>query len=433
VTNAHGHATRALTGDLAAPAALLAKWRRRALTFGAVFTILAVVLAVLAEVMEKDGFLHLLTSWLMGSMLCWGFALGGLALLMVQYCSGGKWGLLIRRPLEAMSRTLWLTALMFLPILIFMKKLYLWARYSNPSEVAQALSQGLIGKEQAHALNWKHPMLSPVSVWVQIIVCFALWLGYTFVLNRQSLQRDADPNPNVPFWQKRFENISGFGIVVYAITLTVLVIDLVMSTNITWFSTMYGLNYLVAQGYAVLALSVITVVSLSKAEPMKTILRTTEQHDLGKLMFAFVMLNIYLNFSQFLIIWSGNSPEEISWYLDRIRGHWGVFFTFDFIFHWLIPFCLLLSRDIKRIKRRIVMVGMWMIWARCFDMFMLIEPNFSPRHLHFSIGILEYIAVPGAMISFWVVAYLHQLGKRPLVQTNDPHLAEILEAEHAHA
>ena len=433
MTNAHGHATRALTGDLAASSALMGRWRRRALTFGVVFTILAVVLVVLAQVMENDKFLHLLTSWLMGAMLCWGFSLGGLALLMVQYCSGGKWGLLIRRPLEAMSRTLWLTGLMFLPILIFMKKIYLWARYSNPSEVAQALSQGLIDKAQAHALNWKHPMLNPTSVWVQIIVCFAIWLGYVFLINRWSLQRNADPNPNVPFWQKRFENISGFGIVVYSLTLTALVIDLVMSTNITWFSTMYGLNYLVGQGYAVLAISVITVVSLSKAEPMKTILRTTEQHDLGKLMFAFVMLNIYLNFSQFLIIWSGNSPEEISWYLDRIRGHWGVMFTLDFIFHWLIPFCLLLSRDIKRNKRRIVMVGMWMVWARCFDMFMLIEPNFSPRHLHFSIGILEYIAVPGAMISFWVAAYIGQLGKRPLVQTNDPHLAEILEPEHAHA
>jgi hypothetical protein len=433
VTNAHGHATRALTGDLAASSALMGRWRRRALTFGVVFTILAVVLVVLAQVMENDKFLHLLTSWLMGAMLCWGFSLGGLALLMVQYCSGGKWGLLIRRPLEAMSRTLWLTGLMFLPILIFMKKIYLWARYSNPSEVAQALGQGLIDKAQAHALNWKHPMLSPTSVWVQIIVCFVIWLGYVSLINRWSLQRDADPNPNVPFWQKRFENISGFGIVVYSLTLTALVIDLVMSTNITWFSTMYGLNYLVGQGYAVLALSVITVVSLSKAEPMKTILRTTEQHDLGKLMFAFVMLNIYLNFSQFLIIWSGNSPEEISWYLDRIRGHWGVMFTLDFLFHWLIPFCLLLSRDIKRNKRRIVMVGMWMVWARCFDMFMLIEPNFSPRHLHFSIGILEYIAVPGAMISFWVAAYIGQLGKRPLVQTNDPHLAEILEPEHAHA
>ena len=396
MTNAHGHATRALTGDPAASLGLMAGWRRRALTFGAVFTILAIVLVVLAEVMEHDKFLHLLTSWLMGAMLCWGFSLGGLALLMVQYCSGGKWGLLIRRPLEAMSRTLWVSALMFLPILIFMKKIYLWARYSNPTDVAQALERGLIDKAQAHALNWKHPMLSPASVWVQIVICFVIWFGYMFLMNRWSLQRDADSQPNVPFWQKRFENISGFGIVVYSLTLTALVIDLVMSTNITWFSTMYGLAYLVAQGYAVLALSVITVVSLSKAEPMKTILRTTEQHDLGKLMFAFVMLNIYLNFSQFLIIWSGNSPEEISWYLDRIRGHWGVIFTFDFIFHWLIPFSLLLSRDIKRNKRRIVMVGMWMVFARCWDMFLLIEPNFSPRNLHFSIGILEYIAVPGS-------------------------------------
>jgi hypothetical protein len=433
VTNGYSYGTRALTGDPRASLALMAGWRRRALTFGAVFTILSIVLVVLAEVMEHDKFLHLLTSWLMGAMLCWGFSLGGLALLMVQYCSGGKWGLLVRRPLEAMSRTLWLSALMFLPILIFMKKIYLWARYSNPIDVAQALEKGLIDKAQAHALNWKHPMLSPASVWVQIVICFAIWFAYMFFMNRWSLQRDADPNPNVPFWQKRFENISGFGIVVYSLTLTALVIDLVMSANITWFSTMYGLNYLVGQGYAVLALSVITVVSLSKAEPMKTILRTTEQHDIGKLMFAFVMLNIYLNFSQFLIIWSGNSPEEISWYLDRIRGHWGVIFTFDFIFHWLIPFSLLLSRDIKRNKRRIVTVAMWMVFARCWDMFLLIEPNFSPRNLHFSIGILEYIAVPGAMISFWAVAYIRELGKRPLVQTNDPHLAEILEAEHAHA
>ena len=433
MTNAHGNATRALTGDLAAPAALMAAWRRRALTFGAVFSILTVILVVLAELMEHDGFNHLIRSWLMGFMLCWGFSLGGLALLMVQYCSGGKWGLLIRRPLEAMSRTLWLSALMVVPILVFMKKLYLWARYTTPSAIADALSGGLLDKAQAHAIAWKRPMLSPVSVVIQLAVCFALWFLYMLVMNRWSLQRDAEPNPNVPFWQKRFENISGFGIVVYALTLTVLAIDLVMSTDVTWFSTMYGFNFLVGQGYAVLALSVITVVSLSKAEPMKTILRTTEQHDLGKLMFAFVMLNIYLNFSQFLIIWSGNSPEEIGWYLDRIRGHWGVIFTFDFIFHWLIPFSLLLSRDIKRNKRRIVMVGMWMIFARCWDMFVLIEPSFSPRNLHFSIGILEYIAVPGAMISFWVVAYISQLGKRPLVQTNDPHLAEILEAEHAHA
>jgi hypothetical protein len=355
-----------------------------------------------------------------------------MALLMVQYLSGGKWGLLIRRPLEAMSRTLPLVALFFLPIGFGMKRLYLWARISDP---AQALKDHLITREQGHAIAWKRPMLSIHSVWIQTIICFAIWFLFMYVLNRWSLQRDADTAPNVPFWQRRFENVSGVGVVIYSLTLTVGAIDWVMSTDVTWFSTMYGLLFLVGQGYSVLALSVITVVSLSKAEPMKTVLRTTEQHDLGKLCFAFVMLNIYLAFSQFLIIWSGNLPEEIPWYLDRIRGNWGVIASFDFIFHWLIPFALLLSRDIKRDKRRLVIVAKWMIFARCWDMFWLIEPSFpdASRNLHFSFGILEYAAVPVAMIAFWVAYYLTQLKQRPLVQVNDPHLAEILEAEHAHA
>jgi hypothetical protein len=134
--------------------------------------------------------------------------------------------------------------------------------------------------------------------------------------------------------------------------------------------------------------------SLSKAEPFKTILRQTEQHDLGKLTFAFVMLNIYLNFGQFLIIWSGNLPNEIPWYLDRIRGTGAVIITLDFIFHWLIPFTMLLSRDLKRNKKRLkcACASGWSSPA-AFDQFWLIEPNFkdAARNLHFSWGILEYM------------------------------------------
>jgi hypothetical protein len=150
---------------------------------------------------------------------------------------------------------------------------------------------------------------------------------------------------------------------------------------------------------------------------------------------AFVMLNIYLAFSQFLIIWSGNLPEEIPWYIDRFAGGWAVIITLDFLFHWLIPFSLLLSRDIKRNKKRLVMVCQWMVFAKAFDLFWLIEPNFkdAARNLHFSWGILEYIAVPVAMVAFWVAIFCTRLKMRPLVQTNDPHTAEILEPEHAHA
>jgi len=223
--------------------------------------------------------------------------------------------------------------------------------------------------------------------------------------------------------------------VVYAITISAAAIYWVMSLDPTWYSSVYGLLFLVGQEYSVLALAIIVVLSLAKAEPFKTILRQTEQHDLGKFTFAFVMLNIYLAFSQFLIIWSGNLPEEIPWYLDRVRGGWGVIITLDFVFYWLIPFTLLLSRDLKRNKKRLVRVCQWMVFAKAFDLFWLIEPNFkdAAQNLHFSWGIFEYAAVPAAMTAFWVAYFCMQLKTRPLVQTNDPHLAEILEPEHVYA
>ncbi len=428
---AHQPHMKSLPANLSAPE-MVNGWRSRALLVGAAFTVLSIVLALLASTIDHDGVNHLLRSYLLGYILCWSFAVGGLALLMVQYLSGGKWGLLLRRPLEAMSRTIPVVAILFLPIGFFMKKLYLWAAINHPMA---ALRNHLITHDQAHAIAFKRPMLSVTSVWIQTAVCFSIWILYMTLLNRWSLERDADSKPNVRFWQVRFENLSGFGVLIYTVTMTVAAIDWVMSLDVTWYSSVYGFLFLVSQGYAVLALSIITVVRLSKAEPMKTVLRVTEQKDLGKLAFAFTMLNMYLAFSQFLIMWSGNLPDEIPWYLNRIRGGWGVIGTLDFVFHWLIPFTLLLSSDLKRNKNRIVLVCKIMIFARAWDLFWLIEPNFpdAARHLHFSYGILEYAAVPPAMVAFWIWFYLGQLQKRPVVQTNDPHLEELLEAEHAHA
>ena len=423
---AHETHAKTLPADLGAPA-FVDGWQKRALTIGGIFSIVAAGLAF------ADGSIdHVLRAWLLGMVLTFGFAVGGLALLMVQYCSGGKGGLLLRRPLEAMSRTLPLVFVYWVVVALSLKKLYLWAAVTD---VSAALKSGWINEVQAHAIEFKRPMLNPITfTWVSVL-CFAIWAFYTWRLNTLGLQRDAASADTTPRWIKKLENISGPGIVVYAITMTAAVIYWVMSLDPTWYSSVYGLLFLVGQAYGVLALSIIVVVSLSKAEPFKTILRQTEQHDLGKLTFAFVMLNIYLAFGQFLIIWSGNLPEEIPWYLDRIRGHWGVIITLDFIFHWLIPFTMLLSRDLKRNKKRLVRVCQWMVFARAFDLFWLIEPNFkdAARNLHFSWGILEYAAVPVAMVAFWVAYFCTQLKTRPLVQTNDPHLAEILEPEHVHA
>jgi hypothetical protein len=427
-----GHEAHAKTlpAELGAPAFVDA-WKMRALITGAVFSLIAAGLAF------ADGSInHFLRGWLLGLVLTFGWAVGGLALLMLQYLTGGKWGLLLRRPLEAMSRTLPLVIGYWLVIAFSLNKLYLWA---SPAMVNDGVKRGLITPEQLesieHAIHFKAPMLNPTSFWITGIVCFAIWGFYTWRLNSLGLKRDADSPASTPMWIKKLENISGPGVLVYSLTMTACVIYWVMSLDPTWYSSVYGLLFLVGQGYSVLALSIIVAISLSKAEPFKTILRQTEQHDLGKFTMAFVMLNIYLAFSQFLIIWSGNLPEEIPWYIDRIQGGWGVIITLDFIFHWLIPFSLLLSRDIKRNKKRLVRVCQWMIFAKAFDLFWLIEPNFkdAARNLHFSWGILEYVAVPVALVSFWIAFFCVQLKRRPLVQTNDPHVAEILEAEHAHA
>jgi len=427
---------KTLPAELGAPAFVDA-WKTRATIVALAFAVIAVGLAFLGQAEDGLGWDHFLRAWLLGMVLTFGWSVGGLALLMVQYVSGGKWGLLLRRPLEAMSRTLPVVFVYWLVVVIWLKKLYLWAQVdgSNPSDVAAALKAGFINEVQAHAIMFKRPMLNPEMFVLVGVFCFTVWWFYTWRLNRLGLERDKDSPANTPMWIKKMENISGPGILVYSLTMTAALIYWVMSLDPTWYSSVYGLLFLVGQGYSVLALSIIVSISLSKAEPFKTILRQTEQHDLGKMTFAFVMLNIYLAFSQFLIIWSGNLPEEIPWYLDRIRGHWGIIITLDFLFHWLIPFTLLLSRDIKRNKNRLTLVCQWMVFAKAFDLFWLIEPNFkdAARNLHFSWGILEYVAVPVAMVGFWLAFFCTRLKTRSLVQVNDPHLAEILEPEHATA
>jgi hypothetical protein len=432
----HDHGPRALPASLDAPPVLVA-WRTRALMVATVFALLTLLFTG-----THEGRNHILRAYLMGYMTCFNLAGGGLVMLMLQYVSGGKWGLLLRRPLEAMTRTLPLVALMFVPILVptLGKHLYQWVRYPDTASTNSALAQGLISKEQALTANFKRPMLNPYAMIVEYCIIFAVLLTLMFLLNKWSLQRDADPlrgtEPSFDRWRTKFENLSGPGILIYVLMLTLGAIVWIKSLDVTWYSSIWGLQFLVAQGYGVLAFSILSVILLSRYEPMKALLRTTEQHDLGKFLFAFVMLNIYLTFAEFLIIWSGNLPDEIPWYLNRIHGGWWTICTLDFVCHWLIPFCLLLSRDLKRSKQKMIWITCFMLFARCVDMFWLIEPNFSDSasnlHLAGNIGMFAYITVPVTVLSLWAAYYMTQLMARPLVNVNDPHLEEMLEPEHAH-
>jgi len=428
----HHHGPRTLPTVLTAPP-MVAEWRKRMMVIA-----IAAIVVSLIFIFFPLGRVHMLRAYLLGWMMSFTLAGGGLCMLMLQYVSGGKWGLLLRRPLEAMARTMPWVIVTFIPIAVFMKHLYLWANYTSVDATMQAMRNHLISEEEMLTSNAKHSMLNPMAFIVQSIIIFGVFYAIMHFLQKWSLQRDADPaagtQRSFDKWRVRCENLSGIGILTYAVLMTVGALIWIMSLDVTWYSSVWGLQFLVGQGFAVLALGVLTVILLSRAEPMKTLLRVTEQHDLGKFMFGFVMLNIYLNFAEYLIIWSGNVPDEIPWYLNRVLGGWWVICAMDFVFHWVIPFTLLLSRDLKRSKSKMIWLCCWMLFARTFDLFWLIEPNFkdAARNLHFSVGILAYITVPVAVLAAWAWFYLGNLMSRPLMNTNDPHLAEMLEPEHAH-
>src|SRR5271166_2730762 len=209
---------KTLPADLSAPA-FVDVWKTRATIVAIVFAVIAAGLAFLdGKGFDSD---HVLRAWLLGLVLTFGWAVGGLALLMVQYVSGGKWGLLLRRPLEAMRRTLPLIFVYWPIIVIWIKKLYLWAQVdgTDPGDVAAAPKSGFINEVQAHAITFKRPMLNPEMFILVGVYCFVVWTYYMWKLNRLGLERDKDSPANTPMWIKKFENISGPGILVYSLTM----------------------------------------------------------------------------------------------------------------------------------------------------------------------------------------------------------------------
>ena len=431
----HHHGPKPLPATLTAPAEVGA-WRMRALIVAVVFTLVS--LAFLAAPM---GVQHLGRAYLTGFMMCFNLVGGALAFLMVQYVSGGKWGHILRRPLEAMTRGWIIVVGMFLPIGFAVLKghLYLWAKYTTPEQTLAAYKNGALGLEEHLDIDYRHVMLNPGAAIVQALIFFAFIGTVITLLNKWSLERDADPAAGTMAsfdkWRVKFENLSGPSILLYVILMTDFVIVFVKSLDVLWASSVYGLQFLVAQGYGMLAVGILTLILLSRYEPIKSLFRTTEQHDLGKLTFAFVMLNIYLTFAEFLIIYSGNVPDEIEWYLARIHGGWWVICSLDAICHWVIPFSILLSRNIKRSKAKMIWVAAFMIFARFIDLFWLIEPNFKDAREKLTSepwSIFAYVTVPVGMVAILIYFYLGELTKRPLLNVNDPHTAELLEPEHAH-
>ena len=386
--------------DLTTPA-VAQTIQQRSLLVGGVFGIASAICAWVSP----DQFFR---AYLLGYMAWLGVTLGCMALLMVQHLTGGAWGLVIRRPLEAGMRTLPLMAGLFVPLVIGMHHLYPW---TNPAQLA--------GNKRALALT--HSYLTPAGFIGRAVLYFAIWGALMYFLSRRSAEQD-----NPPDRELSFRGIGGPGLVLYPFSVTFAVIDWVMSLDPGWISTIYGLVFVVGQCLSALCFMVIVERILFNYEPTSKFLKANEVQDHGKLILTFVMLWAYFGFSQLLIIWAGNLPEEITWYVRRLNNGWQWVGLFLAAFHFVLPFILLLSRPFKRRVQSLVLLAMWLMVMRYVDLFWYIDPNF---HSTFYLNWLD-IVIPFAIGGFWLALFFHNLRQRPLLPLHDPRIHELLEPAH---
>jgi len=379
--------------------------QQRSLVIGAIAAVVSVAGAFVAP-----GSFY--SAYLIGFMFWLGLSLGCMAILMLYHLVGGAWGTVIRRILESGMMTLPLMFFLFIPILLHLPRLYFWAR---PEVLADP-------KTDPKILEIAQSYLNPKGILLRYILYFVIWFGMAYFLNRWSTEQDSIAGQST----LRFRALSSIGLVIYSLTISFAVVDWVMSLQARWISTIYGLLFVAGEALSAFCFVVVIESILGKRKPMSEYLTDTEVHDHGKFMLAFVMVWAYFNFSQWLIIWAGNLPEEIPWYVRRLNGGWETVGLFLVVFHFAVPFALLLSRQLKRKARTLVRLASWLIFMRIVDIFWHIEPS---THATFHVSWLHFTIIAG-IGGLWMAYFFRNLRSRPLLPVNAPQTLRLLEASH---
>jgi hypothetical protein len=362
-----------------------------------------------------------------------GLALGSMALDMLQFLTGGVWGLVIRRILEASARTLPILALLFLPLAAgflipsrtegttghappAVAGVYLW---TNPDFVAHATEHG-----EEQELKYKYYLNVPFFL-IRAAVCFGVWITFMVFVTRESAAMDRPGGPDRE--PRRLRMVSAAGLVVYGLTVTVMAIDWIMSLEPDWVSSIFGPLVGIGQVLNALAFTVIVLVLVGDRPPLAAAVGRPVLRDLGSLMLTFVMLWAYMSFSQLLLIWSGNLPSEIPYYLRRVQGGWQVFAVALVLLHFAAPLVLLLMHDVKRNRRTLLQVAGLLMVMRAIDLYWQIMPA-QPGET--GLGVVSFlpswtdVVAPVGIGGIWLAAFLGQLVRRPLLPSYDPRMGD---------
>ncbi len=404
------------SSDYQAPAEF-SRWQSLALGLGGICTIIMLAVALKYPDQKET----VLRAWLLGFMFSCGLGVGGLGILMLQYLTGGAWGVVIRRIVEACSRTVPILFLLFLPIGFGVNYIYEWSHLMETDAIVQ------------HR-GW---YLTHVGFFARGIIYFALWFVMQHLLNGWSAKQDqSNSYEEAAKWLGTPTAFSGPTLAIYVLVVSFATIDWTMTLDPHWFSTIWGFLYVAGWALSCFSFAVVMLAYMSDKAPMNRILGKRHFHDIGKLMLALVMIWAYFNFSQFLIIWSGNLPEETFWFLNRMKDGWGWVGLILILFHFAFPYLVLLSRDIKRNAKYLAIMAIFILVLRIVDMFYHIAPSPSTMpggHVpHFDAFWVLYLIGPIAVGGIWLSEFFRQLGKRPIVPIHDPFLDNAIEHGRGH-
>ncbi|PYJ71877.1 MAG: hypothetical protein DME76_00405 [Verrucomicrobia bacterium] len=346
-------------------------------------------------------------SYLVAYLFWIGIPLGCFAIVMLHHLVGGGWGFVIQRLLEAGIRTFPLMVLLFIPVLFGVRDLYVWAR---PDEVTTEAF-----------LRQKDLYLNVPFFVTRTIIYFAVWISVGYFLNRWSLEQDRIAEGGLT---QRLQSLSGPGLVLYGLTVTFASIDWIMSLEPRWYSTIYGMIFMVSFVLAAFAFVIAVAFFLSGLEPLSNAVSPDRFQDLGNLLLAFVMFWAYMAFSQFLLVWVENLAQEIPWYLHRTTGSWEWVALSLILFQFSLPFVLLLSRATKRRAGILSIVAIGILFMHWVDLFWMVTPAFYPSRFHFHwMDIIAPIGVGG----IWIGVFLGQLKERSLLPLHDPRFSQTQE------
>ena len=370
----------------------LKRVQRAGLAAGVVFLLLAGI----GLMMDPGAFY---VAWLIGFIFWLGLALGCLNAAMIFYLTGGRWGFVSVRLLEAAYLTLPLLAILFVPLLFGLRELYPWAR---PAAVAA----DKVLQQKAIYENFPGFLLRAVFF-------FGGWILIATFLRRWSLQQDdtTDPAPTV-----KLRTLSGPGVVLAPLLVTFALVDWIMSIEPAWFSTVFAVVMLSGEMLIAFAFVILWLGWLSRQAPFRENVTPAHFHDLGNLLLTFVMFWTYVAFSQLLIIYAGNQPHEIAWYLHRIAGDWKWVVVFIALFHFFVPFFLLLFRAMKKNVPRLMAIAGLIFVVHAVELFWVIAPSF---HFTFQLCWLSVAAWLG-MGGLWLAVFVFNLNRHPLLPRNLP-------------